>query len=79
MVRKHFPAVKVSVTVKKTDLRDYRVSAKKIETMLDLKPQASVENAFLEMSQAVSGGFFKNPKDELYTRLPGKEQLETFG
>jgi nucleoside-diphosphate-sugar epimerase len=55
------PDLKVTFVDKKPDLRDYRVSGKRIATELGFQPSRSVADAFQEVAKAVSDGVLRDP------------------
>lgn len=70
LARRHFPAVEIQITDKKPDLRDYRVDGARIAQELGFKPQASVEDAFLETARAVADGVFRDPDWPGHSAVP---------
>jgi len=70
LVLKHFPSSKVEVVDKSPDMRDYRVSAKRIEQELGFTPAYTVEQAFLETADAVKRGIFLDPFWAGYSAIP---------
>jgi nucleoside-diphosphate-sugar epimerase len=70
IVRKHYPEVKLEITDRAPDLRDYRVSGERIQRETGFATKYSVEDAFLEISTAVSAGVFRDPAWAGYSALP---------
>jgi nucleoside-diphosphate-sugar epimerase len=62
LVRRHFPAAAIDLTNAIPDARDYRVSAARIRDEGGFSPAHTVEDAFLEITAAVRGGVFRDPK-----------------
>jgi nucleoside-diphosphate-sugar epimerase len=75
LVAKHFPNAQIRVSDAKVDARDYRASAERIARILGFRPTHSIEQAFLEVARAVSGGVFNDPFDPFYEALPDAESL----
>lgn len=75
MVFKNFPSANIDLADDRPDLRNYRVSARKIESTLGFFPEKTVEEAFLEIHEAVRTGMFIDPHRKIYEALPPKELL----
>jgi nucleoside-diphosphate-sugar epimerase len=73
LVKKHYPRAVMTITPAETDLRDYRVAAKRIAEHLGFRPVRTVELAFLEITRAVAEGLFPDPFRSLYEALPASE------
>ncbi len=70
LVRRHFPGAVINSTDRKPDLRDYRVSSQRIRELAGLKPTLTVEDAFLEVANAVSMGIFTEPFCPEFSAVP---------
>jgi nucleoside-diphosphate-sugar epimerase len=70
LVRRHFPSASISVTDRKPDMRDYRVSGQRIRRELGFETLFSVEDAFLEVAEAVKMGIFERPFSPDLTEIP---------
>lgn len=75
LVQKHFPEKEIEIVKKDADLRDYRVSAEQIKTIIGFSPSFTVEQAFLETVNAVKGNVFRNPLWSGHSSVP--ESIET--
>lgn len=75
LVFKHFPDANIDMADDRPDHRDYRVSARKIESTLGFFPEKTVEKAFLEIHEAIRSGMFIDPHRKIYEALPPKELL----
>lgn len=70
LARRHFPAVEISITDKKPDLRDYRVDGGRITRELGFKAMHTVEDAFSETAKAVGEGVFRDPDWAGHSAIP---------
>lgn len=70
LVRKHFPATPIQITDRAPDLRDYRVSGKRIEQVLGFRTTRTVEDAFVETAAAIAEGCFRNPAWSGHSAVP---------
>ena len=70
LVRQHYPATPVEVADAAPDLRDYRVSAERIQRQLGFTPRHTVEGAFLETAAAVAAGVFRDPHWAGHSAVP---------
>lgn len=70
LARKHFPDADISVVSGSPDNRDYRVTAARIERELGFTPAHTVEQAFIEMANAVRDGVFLDPLWEGHSAIP---------
>jgi nucleoside-diphosphate-sugar epimerase len=66
MVRRHTADADITIVPSSADKRDYRISASKADEQLGFKAGYSVEQGFLEMLAALSGGIFSNAFDPKY-------------
>ncbi len=64
------PEAEVVVTDRKPDLRDYRVSAIRIEQELGFKPAHSISDAFRETLAAIRLGYFRDPAWSGHSAVP---------
>lgn len=77
LVHKHFPSTNIEIVNKALDARDYRVSGEKFERELKFKPAYTIEQAFLETTNALSMGVFLDPFWHGYSvRLDKKEKMK---
>jgi nucleoside-diphosphate-sugar epimerase len=56
-----YPDLRLAVVDKKADLRDYRVSGKRLGSAIGFHPSRSIANAFQEVAEAVRDGMFRDP------------------
>jgi nucleoside-diphosphate-sugar epimerase len=70
LVLKHYPDTRIAITEKRSDPRDYRVTAEAIRRELQFVPAATVEDAFLEVASAIAAGVFREPRWPGYSALP---------
>ncbi len=70
LAQRHFPGVKIAVTDKNPDLRDYRVDGSRITHELGFRPLYTVEDAFCETAKAVSDGVFRDPDWPGHSAIP---------
>jgi nucleoside-diphosphate-sugar epimerase len=70
LVLKHYPDTRISITEKRTDPRDYRVSGEAIGRALQFVPESTVEDAFLEAASAIAAGVFREPRWPGYSAIP---------
>jgi nucleoside-diphosphate-sugar epimerase len=70
LVFRHFPSSTISVTDRNPDPRDYRVSGERIRTELGFETQLSVEDAFVEVAEAVKMGVFEQPFSPEHAEIP---------
>jgi nucleoside-diphosphate-sugar epimerase len=59
--KKAVPSADLQVVEGVPDNRDYRISAKKLETLTGFTPKNGVETAMREMKELVANGFFRDP------------------
>jgi nucleoside-diphosphate-sugar epimerase len=62
LVRQHFADAAIDVEHATADPRDYRVSGARIMREGGFAPIRTVENAFLEVADAIRGGVFRDPR-----------------
>jgi nucleoside-diphosphate-sugar epimerase len=70
IARSLYPEVQIKVVDKKPDLRDYRVSGKRIQAALGFVPRHSVTDAFREVAAAVHEGVFRDPDWPGHSTIP---------
>jgi nucleoside-diphosphate-sugar epimerase len=70
LARRNFPDVKIVVTDKNPDLRNYRVDGSRIMRELGFKPLYTVEDAFYETDKAVHDGMFREPDWRGHSAIP---------
>lgn len=70
LVRRHYPATPVEVAETAPDLRDYRVSGKRIQRELGFTSRHTIEAAFLETAAAVTAGVFRDPHWAGHSAVP---------
>jgi nucleoside-diphosphate-sugar epimerase len=75
IVQKHYPDTPIEITEKRPDLRDYRVSAERIQRETGFTATLSVEDAFLETAAAVASGVFRDPKWPGHSAVPLHPEL----
>lgn len=74
IVRKHFPDAAVSITEANPDDRDYRVSGARIQQELGFFPKHTIEEAFVETSEAIKAGMFHDPLWPGHSAIPLPER-----
>jgi nucleoside-diphosphate-sugar epimerase len=70
MVRRHFAEVRIEVTEKAPDNRDYRVSGARIERELGFHTEHTIEDAFKDVAEAVCLGVFREPRWVGHSAIP---------
>jgi len=68
ILQNSIPGLKVN-TVKKGDVRDYKVSFEKIKNALGFYPKRTLEYGVFEISKALHIGLFDDPYDKKYQNL----------
>jgi len=69
VIKEVIPTVQVSVQRTAEDTRNYRVSFEKIERLLGFQAKKTVQDAVLEIVQAVEGGEITNYRQPLYSNV----------
>lgn len=70
LTQRYFPNAFIEVIDKPSDLRDYRVSCARIQEEINFMPNFSVEQAFLEVAQAIQQKFFLDPLWHGFSGVP---------
>lgn len=70
LVRRHYPATPIEIVERAPDLRDYRVSGRRIEERLGFRTVRTVEDAFTETAAAVAMGVFRDPDWPGHSAVP---------
>lgn len=70
LVRRHVPQLAVQVEERTPDRRDYRVRDERIRRELAFAATRTVEDAFLEIHQAVASGVFRDPGWSGHSAIP---------
>ena len=76
IVNKHFPKVPIKYTTHNPDNRDYRVSGLRLKKELGYSCLVSVEEAFLETSNAINNKFFRDPNWSGHSAIPTNNMFE---
>ncbi|MGH7660523.1 MAG: NAD-dependent epimerase/dehydratase family protein, partial [Vulcanimicrobiaceae bacterium] len=75
LTRKHFPNAEIAMVEAEADNRDYRVSAERVRRELGFECLHTVEDAFVQVAQAVGCGAFIDPWWPGYSAVPLKAAL----
>src|SRR3989344_1352417 len=75
LVIAHCPQAQIVIKKDKVDARDYRVSGERIARKLNFYPNYTIEEAFIEIVQAVKNGVLIDPFRAVYEALPDIKQL----
>jgi nucleoside-diphosphate-sugar epimerase len=70
IARSFYPDLKVTIVDKKPDLRDYRVSGRRIKAAIGFVPRHNVADAFREVTTAVREGMFVDPDWPGHSAIP---------
>lgn len=76
LIEKNIKNVKILRKGGEANNRDYKVSFKKIERMLNFKPKKSVADGIRELVWAMRNNIFSNPYDEKYSAWINKTGLD---
>jgi nucleoside-diphosphate-sugar epimerase len=74
VVRRHFPPAAIEVADTVPDARDYRVSASRVRELGGFSTAHTVEEAFLDVADAVRSGVFQKPRWRGYAAAPAAIQ-----
>lgn len=66
IIRDHIPEVRIEVIKKGDDLRDYRVSFKKLERILGMRNEYTAERGIREIIDSIKSGAFNDINDDRY-------------
>jgi hypothetical protein len=70
LVRRQFPNASIYLTHPVPVAREYRASGARLAREGGFQPRHTVEEAFLEITEAVRSGVFRNPKWDGYAAAP---------
>ncbi len=75
LVTAHCPQTQIVIQKDTVDARDYRVSGERIAKKLKFHPKHTVEEAFIQIVQAVKNGVLIDPLRAVYEAVPDIQQL----
>jgi nucleoside-diphosphate-sugar epimerase len=70
IAREVYPELRATVTDRRSDLRDYRVSGERFARALGYRPSRTVADAFRETAAAVEAGWFRDPDWKGHSAVP---------
>lgn len=70
LIRRSYPNIQVNILDRAPDLRDYRVSGQRIRDAVGFSPALTVEDALVEVAEAVATGVFDDPFSPAFGAIP---------